>query len=241
MRRGVRLKGVIYRQNANGSMRIYHRKTMTRLPDLPENHPDFVAASAKAEGSKPKRSALDRQGTLGALVTSYMSSRRYRDVAKGTQDNHRRISSRIMDTAEQVRSLPVKGLRQRHIRADLEPFTPHVATNRLKVWRALMKHALEIGLIDEDLTLGIARPKAPAGGHHTWTLDEIGRFRDAHPIGSEHRIALELIFWTASRVSDAVTLGRHNITQEGWIRFTARKNNFQIEVPSIVISRSRRR
>ncbi|MEM9043920.1 MAG: tyrosine-type recombinase/integrase [Pseudomonadota bacterium] len=232
MRRGVRLRGVIIRQNADGSKRIYHRKTMTRLPNLPENHSDFLAAWCAAEGSTPKRRALDKSGTLGALVVSYMRSRRYRDLAKGTQDNHRRICSRFMETAGgKARSLPVTGYRRQHIRMDLELFSPHVATNRLKVWRSLMKHAIEIGWITEDSSLGISRPRAPKGGHHTWTLAEVARFRATHPVGSEYRLAFELIFWTACRVSDAVSLGKQSVTQSGWIRFTAKKNNFVVELP----------
>lgn len=80
---------------------------MTRLPSLPENHPDFLAAWCEAEGSAPKKRPPDKAGTLGALVVSYMASRRYRDLATGTQDSHRRVCGRIMEAAEgKARRLP---------------------------------------------------------------------------------------------------------------------------------------
>ena len=110
MRRGVRLKGVIYRRNADGSLRIYERSTMTRLPNLPENHADFLAAYAAAKGQRPKRKPVDADGTLGALVTSYEASRAFRDLAQATRENRRRIAAKILDAGDgRARGLSVKG------------------------------------------------------------------------------------------------------------------------------------
>lgn len=232
MRRGIRLKGIIYRRNADGSLRIYERTTMTRLPNLPENHPDFLAAYTAAKGQRPKRKPLDADGTLGALVTSYEASRAFRDLAIATRENRRRIAAKILDAGEgRGRGLAVKGLRQHHVANDIAPLTAHAAISRLKVWRALIKHARALGWVTEDPTLGIERPKVKTEGHHTWTADEIATFREGHPTGSDARLAFELIYWTGCRRSDAVTLGRQMIARDGWLSFKARKNGAEVAIP----------
>jgi hypothetical protein len=54
-----------------------------RLPDLPENHPAFLAAYAVAAAGSPKITAAQAQpGTLGALALSYLASPEFRGLAE---------------------------------------------------------------------------------------------------------------------------------------------------------------
>lgn len=57
---GVQLKG-IRRQRRGDRVVKYHRATGIRLPDLPETHPDFVAAWATAEASLKDPIAIARR------------------------------------------------------------------------------------------------------------------------------------------------------------------------------------
>ena len=101
----------------------------------------------------------------------------------------------------------------------------------LKAWRWLMKHATAGNWIEEDPTLGVKPPKVASEGHHTWTHDEIERYREAHAIGADERMAFELMLWTGARRSDAVRLGRQMIGRDGWLAFTTVKTNQEVTVP----------
>jgi site-specific recombinase XerD len=231
------LKGLITRRNVDGSLRLYYRApngTLTKLPILPENHPRFLAAYADAVSDAPKRrpSSQAREGSLGALVQSFLaSSRTYRDEMRpGTQAYTRQHCNKILAKPERA-DVPVKGLRARHIRADMEALTTNAAKTRLKVWRWLMKHAMEKNWIEENPTLGVQSPKVKTEGHHTWTHEEKIQFREAHPIGTEERMAFELLLWTGARRSDAVRLGRQMIGRDGWIAFTSLKTKQDVAIP----------
>ena len=58
MRQGVRLKYIkIMRPRSGGPAYPYYAKPghkLVRLPDLPENHPDFLRACSKAAEGAPK-------------------------------------------------------------------------------------------------------------------------------------------------------------------------------------------
>ena len=235
MRRGVRLKGIIHRRNADGSLRVYYRApsgTLTKLPALPENDPRFLAAYAEAVAEAPKRRppSKAREGSLGALVQSFLASRVYREMKPGTQAYTRQHAAKIIGKPERT-DVPVSGLRARHIRSDMEPLTRNAARTRLKVWRWLMRHARSLDWIEEDPTLGVDAPQIRTDGHHTWTAEERERFRETHEIGTDERMAFELLLWTGARRSDAVTLGRQMIGRDGWLAFTTLKTGEAVAVP----------
>jgi site-specific recombinase XerD len=235
MRRGIRLKGLISRRNADGSLRIYYRAAngvLTKLPSLPENDARFLKAYAEAVEGTPQRqfASKARAGSLGALVQSFLACRAHRDMKPGTRAYTRQHCDKILSTPER-RGVPVSGIRARHIRLDLEPLTANAAKTRLKVWRWLMRHAIAVSWTEEDPTLGVRPPRIQTEGHHTWTREEVNQFRQAHPSGTEERMAFELMLWTGARRSDAVRLGRQMIGQDGWLTFTTLKTGQDVTVP----------
>lgn len=51
----------------------------------------------------------------------------------------------------------------------------------------------------------------PRGGFHAWTDPEIEQFRRRWPMGTQARLAAEIILWTALRRGDASTFGRKHL------------------------------
>ena len=84
--------------------------------------------------------------------------------------------------------------------------------------------------IRRDLTV----EAAPAGGHHSWAVEEVRQFEQRHPLGTKARLALALLLWTGVRRSDLVKLGKQHV-RDGKLRFTQQKNRkrkpVQITVP----------
>jgi len=108
---------------------------------------------------------------------------------------------------------------------------PHASKNRLKVWRAILNHAVEENWISESPAAHI-RVKLPGSeGHHPWTDAEITKYRKFHKIGSPARIAFELFFWTGARCGDARRLGFQMIDPTGWIAFTQEKTRGKVVIP----------
>lgn len=57
------------RQRSGSRIYTYHRATGIRMPDLPEDHPDFLRAYLAAEeGAAPTRRGRPREVSLEALV-----------------------------------------------------------------------------------------------------------------------------------------------------------------------------
>src|SRR5262249_79552 len=56
-------------------------------------------------------------------------------------------------------------------------------------------------------------------GYHTWTIDEVRRFEERHPVGTKARLALALILFTGQRRSHIVDFCRQHV-RDGKLTFT---------------------
>lgn len=230
----VKLKG-IRRQRRGDRVIRYHRATGIRLPDdIPETHPDFIAAwaAAEAKAADPMQMAARSHpvasGSLAAAVRALRTSPQYRELS----DSYRSIIRRETDAIlVAYGSVPVAGIRQRHIEADLDKLPPNPANARLKAWRLIFRTARRTGLVEDDPTAGVAKRAAPTEGHIAWNADEVAAFRAHHAIGTAARACFELVFWTGARTCDAVRLGRANVDADGILSFRQVKTGGLAYVP----------
>jgi len=124
----------------------------------------------------------------------------------------------------------VADLAPRHIRQDIGDLTPHAANNRLKIWRALMKHAVGLGQIETNPARDVERHRTQGDGFHCWTDEEIDQYRAHHPSGTKARLAFEIALWTGARRGDLVRLGRQNITR-GSLSYVSEKTGIEVCIP----------
>ena len=66
--------------------------------------------------------------------------------------------------------------------------------------RVLIRHAIEIGSLKHDPSIGIKRPKI--NEIRSWTDTEIAAFGKRWPIGTKERLGLALMLYTGQRRSD---------------------------------------
>jgi integrase/recombinase XerD len=230
MRQGVRavkLKGLwqhpsgalYYRTRAGGGLR------MVRLPDLPIEHPDFVAAWAAAarEGPAPLSYA---SGTIGSTWRAALAS----DKAATFSPSYRSIIARearlICARAGDVKAAPVT---ERHIRADLRQSANPRA--RLKAWRFWARFCLDAGWLPADPAQGIKLDIAQGEGHPAWSPDEIAAYRAAYALGTVPRMLMELAFWTGARISDVVRIGPQHVGKDGVLGYRQTKTKDMAYVP----------
>jgi integrase len=83
----------------------------------------------------------------------------------------------------------------------------------------MMAYCKSIGLIGTDPTQGIKAPTVKTFGIATWSEDEIEQYRRAHPLGTNARLALELLIGTAQRRSDVVGMGRQHLHNGGAVLY----------------------
>ena len=92
---------------------------------------------------------------------------------------------------------------------------PDSANGLRKVLRAMMAHAIDIGLRKDDPTQGVKpiKPKSKTG-FHRWTEEEIARFEAHHAIGTKPRLALALGLYFGQARADVVRMGEQHIRDE---------------------------
>lgn len=219
----VTIRGYTYlRSRAGGKTRLLP------LPDLPHDHPDFLAAYAEArreiDGGKTRRPA---PATLSALIDWAMRSERFlsrSEVYRATLTRH------LTELERTVGAATYTAIRDDHIRKNVtEAASPQ---DRLKAWRFLFALATDAGKIKADPSASVKPPARPrSDGHPPWTDDEIDAYRARWPIGTVPRLAFELLFWTGCRIGDAVRLGPGMVGRDGVLAFRQSKTGGMAYVP----------
>ena len=231
MRRGLqRLTGIKVITKKNGKRYIYRRvgHALHPLPDLPENHPEFLAAYAAAGAAPDRRRSRAATGTIAALIETYLASPDHARMAPSTRAVWRRTLDRIREKAGDAM---LRDLRSDHLRRDIRKLTPGAAANRLKAWRSILRFAVDDGMIAADPSAGLRKPRGEVTPHRQWTRDEIEDFRAHWPQGSAERTAMEVIYWTGARCVDAARLGWQMVDGDGWLGYTQEKTKAPATCP----------
>lgn len=204
---------------------------LIRLPDEPRDSPAFLLAYAAAlASSKPKLNGRPvANGSISAAIIGYQVSPDFSSMAETTRQQRRRHLSKIADVWGTAR---LTDLRPSHIEADIAKLAPHPANNRRKTWRGLCKWAKKKRLIAHDPSAEIEKAvTTKSDGFKPWTAAEVERFRDHWALDTPQRLAMELLYWSAARASDAVRLGPGMVTRDGWLSFRQRKTGGDVSIP----------
>lgn len=216
----------------SGNPRCYIRRTglpRLPLPDLPMHSPGFLAAYAAALGRDTLPPATAPTGSIAAAVTAFLRSDTYHSVAPATRSIWRRG---LDDITTRYGTAKMADLEARHIRLDIARLKPNPANARLKIWRALCRWCAEVGITPTDAAQGIQKTRtAQTDGHSPWSREDVAKFRAHWPIESPQRLALEAMFWTGARTSDAVRLSDAMIDREGWLTFRQQKTGGEVAIP----------
>ena len=224
MGKGVRLKGikrVVDRQT--GRVYLYRRVRGKHipLPDLPENHPEFLAAYLAAED------VVARDGSLASLIEVFIASRDFKSRKSTTQRVWRR---RLDALREAYGKAPAAKVTEDHINKALRKLTPGAARSERTIWRALFAYAAQEGWRTDNPARNAVIAKMKTTPHPTWNKEEIAQFRAFWPIGSGARQAFEVIYWTGTRCVDAAKIGWDSVNN-GILEFTQEKTGGVAVVP----------
>lgn len=95
--------------------------------------------------------------------------------------------------------------------------------------RVLIRHAINIGWLKNDPSLGIKRPKIQR--IRSWTDEEIETYRNHWALGTKQRLAFELFLNTGRRRSDVVRMAWSHITAENKIIVLQQKTGRRLLIP----------
>jgi integrase/recombinase XerD len=181
----------------------------------------------------PRQANNAKPGSFRYLCTRYYASTAYKSLDISTRSWQRRALDEI---AREHGAKPVAMMQARHVRRlrDAKAETPAAANQRVKALRALFAWANEAEETTVNPTIGVKKLKYQSDGHHTWTDEEIQQYYERHPLGSQARLAVDLIRYTTGRREDAPRLGRQHI-RDGRVRFRQAKNEhrnpIKIDIP----------
>src|SRR5262249_2415763 len=216
-----------------GKARWYFRRAGFKkvpLPGLPWS-PEFMTAYEYALAGQPLQigSARTRLGTVRALAVSYFNSPEFCSLKPSSQAIYRGIIDRFCSKYGENR---VANLKREHVvKLMAERAEKPVAANNLrKVLRAMMKHAVEIGLRVDDPTRDVKAIRVKSDGYHSWNDDEIVQFEKRHPISSLARLALVLLLYTGQRRSDVVRMGPQHM-RNGVLHVRQQKTGIELGIP----------
>jgi integrase len=222
-------------RDRHGKRRVYFRKNRGPRIPLPgsigsdEFNATYQAALSGQIAPVRERHARAAAGTIGALIASYKQSAAYIGLRETTKAGY---ASRIEVLRTQHGHRTVAGLsRERIITGILQPYAdrPGSALSILKMLRVLIRHAINIGWLKHDPSLGIKRPKM--NRIRSWSDDEIATYRVYWPLGTKQRTAFELFLNTGQRRSDVVRMAWPHITTENKIVVVQQKTGRRLLIP----------
>ena len=222
-------------RDRHGKVRVYFRRERGARIPLPnsigsdEFNAAYQAAMAGQLAPVRERRACAATGTIGALIIHYKRGAAYIALRETTKQGY---SSRIEALRTQHGHRTVAGLtRERIITGILQPYAdrPGAALSILKMLRVLIRHAIDIGWLKHDPSLGIRRPKIQR--IRSWTENEIETYRNRWPLGTKQRLAFELFLNTGQRRSDVVRMAWSHITAKNKIFVVQQKTGRRLVIP----------
>ena len=244
----VEFKYLIKDQDRHGNVRVYVRirgKGKVRLkaePGTADFSAEYQAAIEKLNGEKPKtRSDI---GTLRWLVKEFEVSPAFLKVTFREQRNRHLLVKSALDEPHQPGSTLKIGDCQlkffdgklARILRDRKAKTPSASHHRMANLRLIFNWALEERPehVKTNPFIGVKPIGHKTEGWHTWTEDEVAKYEAHHPVGTQARLALDLMMFTGARRGDVVKLGPKSMvkvvnpetgTKETWIEFKPGKTS----------------
>jgi integrase len=247
----VNIKYVKAYKDRHGKERLYFRRG--RTPQISLRSPigssefwqDYNAAlsghtlpNGRGKLTSPTPTS---QGTVRWLCIEYFKSAAYTKLENSTQSVRRGILERF---CQEYGHLDYSNLERHHLLKirDKKADVPESANGLIKALRQVFKFAIEYGYHDTNPAANVPYLKSNnPGGFHAWTMTEIERFEEKHPIGTKARLAMALLLYTCQRRSDIIQFGRQHII-DNRLEFTQHKgrnrNPIRLSIP--ILSELRR-
>lgn len=169
------------------------------------------------------------KSSLRWLVDRYLESGRFSLLAEETQEGRRRILLSVCETGGNLdfRSITDKDIRAGMIRREA---TPAAAHNYVRMMRAVFAFAVDNDWMGSNPAAAVASVEPKTNGHHTWTVEEVEQYLAVHKLGTQARLAIDVLLYTGFRRGDAVLFGKQHV-RNGVVQYRATKNGAEVIFP----------
>jgi integrase len=219
-------------KDRHGKLRWRYRKTgqPTHYFTCPPDTPGFAEELAACRDAAPIRPGAGRwiPKSVNDLISRYYQSTDFNNGGEADQRRRRLLIESFRagfgdDLVENFGFEHIEAIlleRSKKRRVGNRTVGGKVAAQNLrKQLRRLFVHARRLGWIATNPVEDADRIRGPkSSGYHTWTEDEIRQYQGRHPIGTQARLALEIILWTWQRRGDARLFGPEHL-RDGKINY----------------------
>jgi integrase len=225
----------------HGKERFRYRKDgISRYLRGPLGSPEFKADLRAAKDAEPTPEVRANAGTVNELVSRYYSSATF---LKAGSERQKVVRSTLEAFRADYGGDYVADFRFDHIEAILLAKSQKrrvgkrivggkvAAVSLHKQLKRLFRYAEKIGLISTNPAELAESIRAPKGGYHPWTEDQIAAYRKRHALGTKARLALEIFLWTGLRLADGARFGRPHIRGRV-IRYVQAKTGKELVLPA---------
>jgi site-specific recombinase XerD len=210
-------------KNRHGTVVYYYRLGKGARRRLPEfGSAEFEAAYQAALAGEPVGPRVGlaqvRQGTLGWAVLEYKKSLHFRGLDPITQ---RRRDSFFKQMVDKYGDRPLAKFTEQTLVDARERRTGgkgHAANNFLKAVKPMFAYARSRGWIDTDPARNVDYVRPKKGSRRAWTMDDVVKFEQRHPLGTMANLAMRILLFTGFRRADAAIFGRQHV-RNGVVRF----------------------
>jgi len=228
-------KPYLSREKTRHGKFVWYFKRKGKRVRLPEVYggDEFNAAYERAlTGSsaipdKPKT----KSGSLKWLIGQYKQSAAFAELAPATRRARDNILKQVLADpknadgpfAAVTKAIIKKGM-------DKRAATPNAANNFLKTMSHLFKWAVESEHVEINPCIGVSKVNVKSDGFHTWTVDQVEKYRAYHKLGTKQRLAIDILLFLGLRRSDAVVVGRQHM-KDGVISLRTQKTGAWVYLP----------
>lgn len=226
-----RLPFLRHEKNRHGNWCWYVRRGSKRIRLRGDYGSDeFMAAyNAAIAGTPVKSNTAARSGTIAWLVARYKESGQFLALAKSSRYFRDYLLRQLVEKAG---SEQFARIRKRDVQAAVNgrAAAPHAANNYLSALNALFKWAVANDHIEINPCDGVTPIRAKIEGFHTWTMEEVAKYRANHEVGTRARLALDLLLFTGLRRSDIIVIGRQHV-RDGVLSIRTKKTGTMVHIP----------
>ena len=227
-------------RNRHGTAVYYFRVgkgKRIRLPDYGSEEFEEAYQAARLGETRPRRSSKATEGTVRWLVEEYKKSLHFRGLDEITQRRRDSFFCDMVDKAgdgrlSRVTMQTIVNAREKRAATG----KGHSANNFLKAVKPMFAYAKERGWIDTDPTKDVDYVKPLEGGREAWTIEDVKKYEEQHPVGTMANLAVRILLFTGLRRSDAVLLGRQHV-RAGMVRFkpgkTEKSSGVEVEFTAL--------
>lgn len=106
----------------------------------------------------------------------------------------------------------------------------HTGRQFISIFKRIINWGIEQEIVAHDVTLGIkARPR-PKSGFPPWQDYHLSAFKKYWPVGTQERLAFDLLNNLGMRVADIIELGPQHLS-DGYINKVCQKNKVKVTLP----------